>query len=196
MEWRNYLVKASWLRYLIPALAVGLAVWWLRSAPSPPPFTSTPGPVTVAPVPTVVERIIEKIKVVKVPGPERIVFLEKAALATALKMPELNALSDNVLSVASVKPHTGPTTAIALLSPTGEGRIILRQEPTPFWDLKREIRLQGRYLFAGQNLTELDLLANPIRVGPVNLLAGVGVELDRDSSSLRGRAFVGFEYRF
>ena len=193
MEWRSYLAKASWLRYLIPALAVGLAVWWLRSAPSPPPFTSTPGPVTVAPVPTVVERIIEKIKVVKVPGPERIVFLEKAALATALKMPELNALSDNVLSVASVKPHTGPTTAIALLSPTGEGRIILRQEPPKFWDLKKEFGVRAG--FGSGNLILGEIYVRPLRIGPIDVeVRGYARRTDRDGSDFGGVLLL--DYRF
>ena len=197
MKWENlYSVAKQWKVFLLTVLLVVLAILYLRYAKPVKTYSPEVGPVTVAEVPRVVERVLEKIRVVKVPGPERIVYLEKASLATALKMPELTTLTDNVLSVATAKPHTGPTTILATLSPSGEVKILLRQEPPKFWEIKREFRLSGRYLLVGTNVAELDILANPLRIGPVEVLAGGGVELNRDTSNLKGRAFLGFEYRF
>lgn len=197
MNWEKaYSVIKSWKVFLLTVLLVVLAILYLRYAKPVKPYTPEPGLLTAGEIPRAVEKVIEKIRIVKVPGPERIVYLDKPGLAAALKMPELKSLTDNVLSVATVKPHTGPTTAIATLSPTGEGGILLRQEPQPFWDLKREFRMQGRYLLVGTNVAELDILANPLRIGPVEVVGGAGVELNRDTSALKGRAYVGFEYRF
>jgi hypothetical protein len=151
--------------------------------------------VTVAAAPKALERIVETIRV-EVPGPERIVYLDRPALATKLKMPELRVVPDNVLAVATVSPHTGPTTAVAVLSPTGEGRILLRQEPTPFIAVKREFALRGAFLLSGTNLVEADLVARPLRIGPVELVAGAGMEVRREDNSIGARAYLGAELKF
>jgi hypothetical protein len=185
-------VRTVLLGFIPVALGLLAVVLYLRFAKILPTYTSTPGPLMVG----AGTKKTEKVERVAVPGPPRIIYLEKASLSARLKLPELNLLPDNVLGVVSVSPHSGPTTAIATLTPEGEGRILLRQEPTPFFSLKRDFRLQGRYLFVGSTVAELDLVANPLRVGPVELVAGVGVGMDREDSTLQGRAFVGAEIRF
>jgi hypothetical protein len=120
----------------------------------------------------------------------------KVKLSGKLEMPEIANLSEDVIAVASVEPHTGKTTAVTTMTKKGEARILLRKEPQKFFDLKREFRLTGRFLIAGRNVAELDLQAMPLRIGPVDIIAGVGVEVERENSDVRPRAFIGFEYRF
>lgn len=193
--WANVKKYLNYSQTIVLCASIAF-ILWLKYAPTVSPVTSTPGQVTSAPLPKPVEKIIEKIKVVRQPV-ERVVYLEKAPLAASLKMPELKLEPGEPVAVASIPSHTGPTTAIAMMdNVTGETRMVTRQEPTPFFEIKKEFRLQGRYLFAGANVAELDLNVLPVRLGPVNILAGVGAEMDRDSSTLRGRAFVGFEYKF
>lgn len=179
--------------FLILALVASLAfIAYLKYVPKDDSNRTEPGPVQYVPV----IKTVEKIKTVSVPGPERVVFIPKSELVGSLKMPELEKTPDNVLSVGRVNPSDGPTTVVSTLSPTGEGHILIRQEPPKFFQLKKEFRAEARYLFAGRNLVELDLVANPVRVGPVNILAGAGVEVRRDDSSFGARAFVGFQYKF
>ena len=186
------LLRSSASTIVLALCLVIVGYLWLR-APSPPSYTSDPGPVSQGLVVPWVEANVGK---ETIPPPEKIVRYNKIQLSGELKMPELKLEPGDPVAVVSIPSHTGPTTAIAILDNTGITRVVTRKEPKKFFELKREFRLQGRYLFAGRNLAEADLYANPVRVGPVNLLAGVGAELDREDSSLRGRAFVGFEYRF
>jgi hypothetical protein len=73
---------------------------------------------------------------------------------------------------------------------------LYRQEPQKFFQVKKEFRMTARYLFVGRNLAEFDVVANPLRLGPVELQAGVGLEVRRDDSSMGARGWIGAEYRF
>jgi hypothetical protein len=193
--WIVTIARKWWTGYLIGALAVACAIAYLRYAkPTPPAYDPTPQPVVTAKEPKVVTQHVTKI--ITVPGPERIVYLDRQEAAEAVKMPELAISPDNVLAITTIPPHTGPTTAISMLTPTGEGRILYRQEPQKFFQVKKEFRMTARYLFVGRNLAEFDVVANPLRLGPVELQAGVGLEVRRDDSSMGARGWIGAEYRF
>ena len=194
--WKKILATPV-LSHCIVAACVGLAVLlYLRLAPkSPGTYSSEPGPVTEAPEPTVVTKVVTKR--VAVPGPTKIIYLDKEQTAAALKMPELKLSPDNVLAVATIPPSgDAPTTAIAKLTPEGEGKILYRVEPAPFFQLKKEFTGRARYLFAGTNKIEADLVIRPLRLGPVNLEAGAGLEIRRADDTVGARTWVGAEYRF
>jgi hypothetical protein len=189
------LIPASGAIWPLIAFCAILALLYLRFAPTVRlNYQPDRGPVTVAPEPKTVTKTVTRI--VTVPGPERIVYLNRPEAALALKMPELNQGSDNVLAVATVAPHSGKTTVVSMLSPTGEGTILLRQEPTPFWQVRKDFRATVRYLFVGTNLIESELVASPLRTGPVEWEAGAGVEIRREDSTLGARGWIGASYRF
>jgi hypothetical protein len=73
---------------------------------------------------------------------------------------------------------------------------LTRKEPVPFFEIKKEFYVQGRYLFTGKNSLEADLVANPLRVGPVEIEAGAGLEVRRDDSTLGARGWIGASYHF
>ena len=78
----------------------------------------------------------EKIRVVTVPGPPRIVTIEKERVVEKLKLPDAIAKDPDrqVVATAEVAPYAGKTDAIALLDTrTGRAEIDLRQEPLPFF---------------------------------------------------------------
>ncbi len=192
-KWIKTRVKNVPLRYIAVALALP-AAWllWKYAVDTPKP-TGQQGPVVVAQVP---EKVVEKVKTIVVPGPERIVFLEKASLSTTLKMPELNAVAGNPTAAVEIQPHAGKTTAVSVLDNAGRTTILTRQEPVPFFQVKRDIRASARYLFVGANIIESDLVAAPLRIGPVEVEAGVGVEVRRNDSALGARGYIGASYRF
>lgn len=196
MTWKDSAV--AWLRPFLPiALLAIVAMLFIRYAPEGmKPWVQKPGPVTIAQPPK--EVVKWRVKTVEVPGPARLVVLNKAELATALKMPELASLDNgtHVLSAVSVPRSAGSTTAVTTLSPDGHAQTILRQEPTPFFELKREFQLSGRWLLTGVNQIEAEVVARPLRIGPVELEAGAGVEVRRENSTMGFRSYVGAVYKF
>lgn len=178
---------------LLGALGMLALIFWMRFVKMPAPEPKEPGPLVNTPEP----KIVERVKRVYVPGPERIIYLEKEDLSAKLEMPELKKETGDPIAVARIPPHRGPTTAIAVLdNTTGETRILARQEPLPFLEWKKEFRLQGRYLFSGANMVEADFVVNPLRIGPVELEAGAGAEIRRGDDSIGARGWIGASYRF
>ena len=188
----------AWLRPFLPYVLLSVAVMlFLKYAPeSMKPWHQTPGPVTVAQPPK--EIIRWRVKEVIVQGPERIVTLDKKELAVRLKWPELASLDNgtNVLSAVNVSPSASRTTAVTTLGPSGQAQTLLRVEPMPFFQVKREFSVNAKWLFLGHNLVEAEVRINPLRVGPVEIVGAVGVEVRRDDQSFGPRAYVGAEYRF
>lgn len=171
-------MTAEWLaerarKYSTPFLLIALAgciafILWLKYAPTPPPaYPSAPGPAAVAPVPKPIVRTIERVRRVVVPGPPRIVYLDKPRLAAALRFPELAETSDNVLAVATIPPSSGNTTAAALLNQEGETRLIYRREPPSFLAVKREMGVRAGLVTGGGVLGEF--YVRPARIGPVEV---------------------------
>lgn len=190
--WFLTYAKKYWLVCLLAAPLAWLA--WEKYAPRHPNFTTVQGPVVTAQTPP---KVIERVKTVTLPGPERIVYLDKPSLSAILKMPEISfSDSANPVAVTEVAPHTGKTTVVAMLDNTGKTSLLTRQEPTKFLEFRRQIEIRGRYLFTGTNLMEADLVAKPLRIGPVEVEGGAGLEVRREDSSLGFRTFVGATYRF
>jgi len=185
------LVQKVGAKYVLIALCVLLVLAYLRFAPQITPPLQEKGPVVVAPETKVVTKYVTRRVVV--PGPERIVYLNRQEAAVALKMPELNTGSDNILAVVTVPPHSGPTTAIARLSPSGEGSILLRQEPTPFWKIKKEFGARAGMGTGGLIIGEI--YARPLRIGSIDLEARGYAKRDDRSGADFGAALL-MDYRF
>ena len=194
MSWKDSAVV--WLRPLIPyvLLAVAVMLFMKYAKHIPNLWQSQPGPVTVAqPAKEIVKW---RVKEVLVPGPERIVTYPKAELATALKMPELASVSGNITAAVEIQPHAGKTTAVSVLDNAGKTTILTRQEPPPFFQVKREMSAEVRYLPLGFNVMEAEVKIRPLRLGPVEIVGGAGVEVRRHDQSFGPRAYAGFEYKW
>jgi len=181
MQWPVDLAKKWWTGYLIGALAVACAIAYLRFAkPTPPAYDPTPQPVQAAQEVKVVTRKVTKL--VQVPGPERIVYLDKQEAVNALKMPELLDTPDNVLAAATIPPSgERPVTAVSVLSPSGEGRVIYRMEPQKFFQIKKEFGARAGISTGGVGIAEL--YARPLRVGPVNVEVRGWVHAGQDTDA-------------
>lgn len=198
MRWkrnRNGSANKQYLLYLIIALSVGIAIFFLRYAKSPSSSTSV-GTVSTATTPKGAVRTHK----VKTPPPQKIVAYDKEELAFRLKMPELKNEIGLPIAVAEIPSHPGPTTTIAMLdNTTGESRIIQRPEPPPFFNLKKEFGVRGG--FGTGNLIVGEIYLRPLALNPkdgkgqLNLeLRGYARRTDADGSDFGGVILL--DYRF
>lgn len=195
MEWLNSRVKASWLLYLLIALCIGVALFYIRYVRSPGPSISV-GTVTVAKTP----KGAVKARKIKTPPPKEIVVYDKFELSAKLKMPELKLERGDPLAVAEIPSHIGPTTTIAMLdNTTGETRIIMRPEPPPFFQLKKEFGVRAG--FGTGNLIIGELYFRPLAVNPRDARGQLNLEVrafvrrtDADGSDFGGALLL--DYRF
>jgi hypothetical protein len=171
---------------LLTATASALYFWW-----KPPPGTNT---VEYVKVPEIKEVI--KIKRVEVPGPERIVTLEKEVIVTKLGLPEwlrTNA-DEQAIATAAIEPYKGKTNAVAILNvKTGVGQIIAKQEPIPLFGFvnDREIGIRAGVNTKGEPVTSIYGSWDFARIGAVH----VGVFADADSKGdARAQVKVGFRF--
>jgi hypothetical protein len=95
-------------------------------------------------------KVVEKIKKVEVPGPERIVTIEKKVVIEKLKLPEWFSQNEDEQAIASavVSAYEGKTNIVSTLNTkTGVGQIIAKQEPLSFMGFAndKELYLKGGY---------------------------------------------------
>ena len=146
---------------LILATASSLYQWYHK------PTGST---TTYVKVPEIKE--VVKIKRVTVPGPERIVTIEKAVIIDKLSLPEWikTDANEQAIATAVIEPYKGKTNAVSLLNTkTGVGQIVAKQEPLSLFGFvnDKEIGVRGGYSVK-QN-QELDVYGrwDFVRVGNV-----------------------------
>jgi hypothetical protein len=100
---------------------------------------------TYTPAPEIKETV--KIKRVEVPGPEKIITIEKEKVVERLKLPDdIGKNPDKqIVATAVVEPYEGKTNAVAVMdTKTGEGSISVKQEPLPTFAFKNEKAIGGR----------------------------------------------------
>jgi hypothetical protein len=154
---------------LLIAVAVVAVLWgWYKPSQNVQPAKTY----TEAPK----EKIVEKIKTVMVPGPERIVTIEKETAAKKLELPEwVKGPDKQIIANAEIQPYEGKQSALAVLdTKTGEGSIIVKP--------------LSRSLFQFQNRKEIGL-----RYG-VSSAAGQGAEMYGRWTFVRVGAFKGALY--
>jgi len=91
-----------------------------------------------------------KIKRVSVPGPERIITIEKEVIVEKLKLPDWVKTDANkqVIATAEIQPHDGITNAAAIMDmKTGASEIIAKQLPPAFmaFENKKELGMRVGY---------------------------------------------------
>jgi hypothetical protein len=139
-------------------------------------------------------KVVTKIKRVDVPGPTKIVTIEKQVIVEKLKLPDWVRDNPDEQAIASavVAPYKGNTNAVALLNTkTGIGQMIVKQEPLPLFGFVNEkgiggrvgVNIKGEPEFSGYGRWTFG------RVGP----AHIGVYGEASSNS---KIQLDVEYRF
>jgi hypothetical protein len=170
---------------LIVATASSLYQWYKK------PTGST---TTYVKVPEIKEVI--KIKRVSVPGPERIVTIEKKVIVEKLQLPVWIAADadEQAIATAVIEPYKGNTNAIGLINTkTGVGQIVAKQEPLSMFGFVNDKEIGVRAGYSAKQGQEIDVYArwDFVRVGNVN----VGVYGEATSYG-EAKAMVSAGYRF
>lgn len=188
----------SWAVYLAIAAAV---LVWLRFAP--PDAVWSPRSIIGAVMPK--PKVVEMWYPVVVPGPTKgIKAIPKEKIAEKYGgLPTPNTLSDNssiVTEVAEIPPSPAGGTALAVLcvgsDNVGVGSIEYQPRTPPFIQFKRSFGAEAWWFPAGPNVAEAALVVNPLRIGPVEVKAKVGVDMQREDSGVKGFVAVGGEIKF
>ena len=144
-------------------------------------------------VPEIKETV--RIKRVKVPGPERLVTIEKEVVVNKLNLPDWikNDKDIQVIATASIEPYEGTTDAVATMNTrTGEGMIVAKHRSLGLiaFENRKEIGVRYGATIAGP---EVDVYAEWqfLRVGSTHLGLYVGANTHSDA-----RAMVQVGYRF
>lgn len=194
MPWKNEWTRASLVTWL-PIVLLGLAVLaYLRFAPdSMKPWTNAPQPAQQAQEP----RVVEKIKRVYVPGPERIRTIEKVKYVEKLPgiLTPATMADNNAHVIASAKippsPAGGIATGILRYGPdnVATGSIEWKPATPPFFAIQKEFGVRGGMGTGGLILGEL--YARPVRVGPVTVEVRAYGKRDDRSGADFGAAVLG-----
>ncbi len=175
----------------VAALAGGVYAykWYVPSAQAPLSDYTAAQPI----------KEVEKIKVVKVPGPTQIVTVEKEKIVEKLKLPDEIVTNPDVqiTATAQVPPYEGTTNAIATMdTKTGQGTIQLKQEPLPLFafENKKEVGIRGGVGLHGK---QVDIYGRWTfaRVGKVHV-AAYGEATGTETASGNGKAMLDISYRW
>lgn len=181
-----------WAIVALGSLAAGL---YLYLAKPRVVYRDVPGPVKVVAVPKVVEKVTKEL----VPIKGQIEFFNKERVAEKLDMPELNQEGGGVIAVGEVGPHSGKTTVVSLLGEGHDnvmrGKLIMRQEPSPFFAFQKSFRAEAWWNPVGHNVIEGAIVASPLRIGPIHVQGKVGLNVDGDSH-VDAVVGIGIQYQF
>ena len=171
---------------LIVAVGSGLYAWFKK----PSTVTQT----EYVKVPEI--KIVKEVKRVEVPGPERIVTLEKEVIVERLHLPEWIKTNkdEQAIATAAIEPYKGKTNAVALLNvKTGVGQIIAKQEPLPLFGFlnEREIGVRAGINIKGEPVTSIYGSWDFARIGNVH----IGAFADADSLG-QAKAQIKVGYRW
>jgi hypothetical protein len=171
---------------LILATSSSLYYWYKKPAAGSGPEYEKPPEI----------KVVTKIKRVEVPGPERIVTIEKQVIVEKLKLPDWfkNNPDEQAIATAEIAPYKGKTHAVALLNTkSGVGQIIVKQEPLPLLGFvnDREIGVRAGMNTDGQPETTVYGKWDFVRIGAVH----VGVYGEAASTG-QAKVQIGVGYRF
>lgn len=174
---------------VLTLLAALSSVWFWYKGQKP---TITPGNYAQAPE---VKEVI-KIKRVEVPGPERIVTVEKEVVVERLSLPAWvrDNPAEQTIATAQIAPYRGTTSAVAVLNTeTGRSQIIAKQDPLPLLAFvnDREIGVRAGLNLKGEPETTLYGRYDFVRIGR----AHVGVYGEAASTGqAKAQLSIGFKF--
>ena len=187
---KNWKTIVTAIYALIITLALISAIWAWYGERNKPPVSQT------VYIPTEQIKEVVKIKRVEVPGPEKIVTIEKKVLVEKIKLPDwFLDETEQAIATGVIQPYDGKTNVIATLNTeTGIGNIIAKQEPLPFmqFENKKEAGVRVGYTTDGAKAhSTIYGRWNFLRVGNVHL--GLYGEANSEGA---GIAQVDLSYRF
>lgn len=101
---------------------------------------------------------VVKIKRVMVPGPEKIVTIEKEKIVEKLKLPNWVAQNadEQIIATGDVPPYEGCTDVVCTLNiKTGEGNIIAKQRPLSLFAFENKKELGGRLGYTSKEFKQI-----------------------------------------
>ena len=198
MEWKlPTLAPGALSRYILGALAIAAALLYLRFAPdSLKPWTNAKQPAQQAQE----SHVVEKIKRIYVPGPERVQVIEKVVyidkVPGALTPATIADNSAHILASAVIPPSAAGGTASAILrvqDGVGVGSIEYKPATPPFFAIQKEFGVRAGLGTGGLIVGEI--YARPARVGPVTVeVRGFAQRMDRSGADFGGAVLA--DYRF
>lgn len=127
-------------------------------------------------VPFPEEKIVTKTKKVEVPGPERIITIEKKVIVDKLGLPSWINDDENKQVIANAdvpcdNSISGYSMVAILDTKSGEGKIIGKSKPLPFMSLLSEREAGVRYGVSTTNPTQIDVYVkwDFARIGAIRL---------------------------
>lgn len=137
---KTYLLnnKLSALLLIIALVAVSSAVWnWYH--PQIKTLTKTEYQTVEK------EKIVEKIRTIRVPGPKEVVTIEKKVIVEKLGIAPVSD-DEEIIGNADVEPSEGGTSVIAVLDTvTGESRIVAKEKPLSLFGFPSDVEAMVRY---------------------------------------------------
>jgi len=197
MVWKDKIPAGS-VKWGLIALCVLCVLAYLRFAPdSLKPWTNAPQPAIQPKDP------VANIERIYIPGPERvrvietIKYLEKVPGAlTPATIADNNA---HVVASAKIPPSFAGGVATGILriqDGVGTGSIEWKPATPRFLQVKKSFGAEGWYYPIGDRQAEASLVANPLRIGPIEVKAKVGAAIMRENAEIRGFVAIGGEWRF
>lgn len=196
MKWPK--IPAPVVKWGLIALLAACALAYLRFAPdSLKPWSNAP---TVAVQP---KDPAAKVERVEVPGPVRIKVIEKIKYVD--RFPDVltpSTVQDNaahIIASATIPPSVAGGTASAILryqDGVGVGAIEYRAATPRFLQVKKSFGAEGWYYPVGDRQAEASLVANPLRIGPIEVKVKVGAAVMRENAQIRGFVAIGGEWQF
>jgi len=185
MSWTSRIpVRAA--RWGLIALLVVCVLAYLRFAPdSLKPWTNAPQPAVQPSEP----KVVTKIERVVVPGPTKVVTIEKIKYVDkvpgALTPSTVQDNAAHVIASATIPPSSAGGTASAILQygqdNVATGRIEYKPASPPFFAVQKEFGVRAGMGTGGLVLGEV--YARPLRIGPVTIeVRGYGRRDDRSGA--------------
>lgn len=177
-------------------LAMASAVYFYYSDRQKP----TPSQSTYMPAPEIKE--VVKVKKVEVPGPEKIVTVEKEVVVEKLKLPpSVQAPEKQIVATASIEPYEGKTNAVAVMdTKTGESEIIVKQEPLSLFGFvnKKELYARAGYSTSWDTQISVGGRWQFLRIGKIKIgtFAEGKASFSTDETKSTGEAVAGVEVSF
>ena len=170
-------------------IAVSSAIYFWYAERHKPPVSQ----IEYIKVPEV--KTVTKIQRIEIPGPERIVTIEKPVIIEKLKLPDWVKDADKqIIATAEISPYDGKTNTVAILdTTTGVAEIIAKQEPPAFMAFTNNKELGIRAGYASTPAARATVYGRWgfARVGKIHL--GVYAEANSEGE---GMAQLEVSYRF
>ena len=166
MSLKSKIIVGLLMFLMLLATVSAIRAWYIER--NKPPVSQ----IEYVKVPEIKEVI--KIKKVEVPGPERIVTVEKIKIVEKLNLPEWFAKDQEEQAIATgeVQPYEGKTNVVATLNTkTGVGGLIVKQEPLSFLGFINEKEIYGKIGYTTSKKVETTLGGRWLfaRVGSVKI---------------------------